>query len=58
MANYILLGCPRCGKGKTGMVHSFATYRVYEDDTNIKMVCKTCKYVFRFRYIRGGQNNE
>ena len=56
--NYTILGCPRCGDGKNNMVHSYGQYRVYKKGTNIKLVCKTCKYVIRYRYIEGGQNNE
>jgi len=54
MANYSIYGCIRCGKGKSGSTHTYGTYRVYHHGTVLKLVCKTCQYTEKFRYIDGG----
>lgn len=53
MVNYQLLGCPQCGGNKSPSTRTFASYRVAVWDDNIKLICKTCGYYFKFKTIRG-----
>jgi len=54
MPNLSIKGCDRCSFGKGRDTHTFGTYRVYEGDNILKLVCKTCGNVYRYRYIEGG----
>ena len=51
---YKILSCPSCGKGKTNKTHSFGSYRIYFNGNILKLKCRTCGYILRFRIIRGG----
>lgn len=54
MANLSIKGCDGCGYGKSNLTHTYGTYRVYEGDTLLKLVCKTCSKMYKYRYIEGG----
>jgi len=54
MVAYTILGCSKCGGNKTGSTHSFGVYRAYFNGDVLKLKCKTCGWVKRFRIIRGG----
>ena len=54
MSLFSMLQCPGCYKYKPKTSHTYASYKVYANDSVIKLVCKSCKTVQRFRYIQGG----
>lgn len=54
MPNLSIKGCDGCGHGKSNLTHTFGTYRVFEGGDILKLVCKTCKRVYKYRYIQGG----
>ena len=49
-----LIGCAKCGHNKGRMTHSYGTYKVYKHDNIIRIRCKTCGYIVRFKIIDGG----
>ena len=49
-----LIGCYRCGFGKSRFTHSFATYRLYKAFGRVIARCKTCGAERVFRIIEGG----
>ena len=51
---YKIMGCVVCGGNKKSTTHSFGTYRVYFNGDILKLKCKTCNHVVKFRIIRGG----
>ena len=54
MAGFSLLPCPKCGAYKNPSAHTYGSYKVYYNDTVIKLRCKACGEVQKFRTIRGG----
>jgi len=53
--NYFeILGCSECGGNKSHATHSYGSYRVYFNGDVLKLKCKTCTHVQKFRIIRGG----
>lgn len=51
---YALLPCPKCGGSKSKVSHTYGSYKVYHNNTRLKLRCKACRYIQRFRYIDGG----
>lgn len=58
MTSYRKLGCPKCSLNKDSSVRSYGSFIVYENDTTLKLKCKSCTHIMRFRYIRGGVIDE
>ena len=54
MGRYELLACPQCGYGKDYTVRSYGMYKVFFNGSVVKLKCRTCHHIQRFKIIGGG----
>ena len=51
---YELLACPKCGNAKSHNSHTYGSYKIYFNGNILKLKCKACCHIQRFRIINGG----
>ena len=51
---YEIMSCPNCGGFKSKSSHTYGSYKVYFNGDVLKLKCKACGHIQRFRIIRGG----
>lgn len=50
-----VVACPKCGYNKKTTTHTFGTYRVYQVQSTIILICKTCRHEKKYKILMGAK---
>jgi len=55
---YEIFRCPNCSLNKSANTRTCGLYRVYKNVFTIKIKCRMCGHVMRYKLVAGGFANE